>query len=116
MLRRLSQVAAGDANAELFLRAQFRQRAQGAGEIERIVKIRNHYSGAEANRYAGGDRAQNDQLTAVAEVLVEPKLLEAMIGGQLGQANQLRHAVVIRQMRDELEPELAVEDGHPSSP
>src|SRR5512143_1940229 len=112
MLRRLAEITPGDANADLAVVAEFGERGKGIRHVQWIMKIGHHDRGAQTNRHVRGDRSQHHHLVAVTNVVVDPDLREPRVGAELRQAHQVAHAVMIRQMGDELQAELAGEDLH----
>ena len=102
MLRRLAEVAAGDADADLAAFAQFRERGKRVRHVQGIMEVRHHDRCAQANRHLRCDGGQHHHLVAVANVVVDPNLAEAAIGAELRQAHEVAKVVVIGQMGDEL--------------
>ena len=71
------------------------------------MEVRHHDRCAQANRHLRCDGGQHHHLVAVANVVVDPNLAEAAIGAELRQPHEVAKVVVIGQMGDELQAELA---------
>ena len=112
MLGRLTQIAAGDADADFSSFTQLGKSTKRVRNIQGVVKVRNDDRGAKMDGDVRGDGGKHHQLAAVTNVVVDPDVVESLVGGESSQSNQFRQAVVIRQMGDELKSELTSENGH----
>src|SRR6185295_19302828 len=98
MLRRLTEIAARDAHADLLIGAQFRKRAERVRKIEGVMKVGHENRRAEWHRHMGCDRRHDQKLAAVTNVVVKPDPAETSIGSELRESNEIRNGVVIGQM------------------
>src|SRR5581483_455765 len=106
VLRRLTEIALGDADADLAPVGQLRKRAERARDLERLVEVWDEDRAADTHRRRGGDRRQGDELPAITDVIVHPNLGKAFFVAQARETDELGNRIVIAEMRDELESEF----------
>ena len=80
------------------------------------MKVGDEDGGSDPNGNAGRDRAEHHDLASITDVVVNPDLLEAFLVRQRSKAHEVPNGMLVGEMNDKLETELALKDRHSPQP